>query len=372
MKLTLTIISILFTLYCHSQVGIGTTVPHQSSSLDITSNNSGLLIPRMLEVDRTTIATPAEGLLVYQTDNTSGFYYFDGDLWQVLGGITNGITNVIAGSGLVGGGSSGSVLLEAIADNGLNVNAGADAIRMGGALVEDTTIDHGNFGMTYDLTGSGNFLIESNNKANMFFVDASLDRIGIGTDLPTNTLDINGTLRVRGTSATNPGDVLMSQDNLGTAVWSNSGFGMTPIGSIVAWHGNLPGVGALPIGWVECNGGTVSDTDSPVNGRPIPNLNNNTVSQSGDYSKGRFLRGSTTSGQFQADITNNLASIFVDDSDSGNSLITTNDDGNWSPYARMHGNSSVFGGGNSRMRVRHKGVETRVVNMSVRWIMRIK
>jgi microcystin-dependent protein len=46
----------------------------------------------------------------------------------------------------------------------------------------------------------------------------------------------------------------------------------------------------LPDGWVECNGQTLSDSDSPYNGVTIPNLNG-----SGGSTQ-RFLRGSTTSG----------------------------------------------------------------------------
>jgi len=69
-----------------SQVGIGTTSPDASSALEIESTTSGLLIPRLTQVQRDTIATPATGLLIFQTDNTSGFYYYDGSVWQPFGG----------------------------------------------------------------------------------------------------------------------------------------------------------------------------------------------------------------------------------------------------------------------------------------------
>jgi hypothetical protein len=62
-------------------VGIGTNTPHASAQLDITSTSRGLLIPRITLVQRNGIAAPAAGLLVYQTDNTPGFYFYNGSAW---------------------------------------------------------------------------------------------------------------------------------------------------------------------------------------------------------------------------------------------------------------------------------------------------
>jgi trimeric autotransporter adhesin len=65
-------------------VGIGTTKPDISAILDLTSNSKGLLIPRMTLVQRGNIKSPANGLMVYQTDFFSGFYFFDGLNWKGL------------------------------------------------------------------------------------------------------------------------------------------------------------------------------------------------------------------------------------------------------------------------------------------------
>ena len=62
-------------------VGIGTTSPDASAMLDITSTGKGILVPRMTEVQRNNIASPATGLLVYQNDGDIGFWYFDGTDW---------------------------------------------------------------------------------------------------------------------------------------------------------------------------------------------------------------------------------------------------------------------------------------------------
>lgn len=50
-----------------AQVGINTSTPNASAALDIESTNKGILIPRMTTVQKIAIATPAEGLLVYDT-----------------------------------------------------------------------------------------------------------------------------------------------------------------------------------------------------------------------------------------------------------------------------------------------------------------
>lgn len=68
-----------------AQVGIGTNTPNPSSSLDILSNEQGLLIPRMEQAQRDNIANPAIGLLIYQTNNSPGFYYFNGANWITFG-----------------------------------------------------------------------------------------------------------------------------------------------------------------------------------------------------------------------------------------------------------------------------------------------
>ena len=74
--------AVLLTAITYAQVGIGTTTPDASSALDITSTTKGLLIPRMTETQRDAISSPATGLMIYQTDGTVGFYYYNGSSWE--------------------------------------------------------------------------------------------------------------------------------------------------------------------------------------------------------------------------------------------------------------------------------------------------
>lgn len=81
------------------------------------------------------------------------------------------------------------------------------------------------------------------------------------------------------------GDKLYSSDLNDTIQYTTP-----PIGGVIAWLKSFSGVpSTLPSGWVECNGQTLSDADSPLNGQTIPDLN-------GDSATPKFLRGATTSG----------------------------------------------------------------------------
>lgn len=84
MKIAFAII-ILFTHTVTAQsVGIGTSSPHASARLQISSSTQGILIPTMTATQRNAISNPATGLMVFQSDGTPGFYYYAGGGWVNL------------------------------------------------------------------------------------------------------------------------------------------------------------------------------------------------------------------------------------------------------------------------------------------------
>ena len=66
-------------LFCafnsQAQVGIGTVTPDASSMLDVSSTSKGFLTPKMTTTERNAIASPADGLIVYDVTLKSFFHY---------------------------------------------------------------------------------------------------------------------------------------------------------------------------------------------------------------------------------------------------------------------------------------------------------
>ncbi|MBF0290509.1 MAG: hypothetical protein HQM14_22090 [SAR324 cluster bacterium] len=123
-----------------------------------------------------------------------------------------------------------------------------------------------------------------------------------------------------------------------------------PFGTVIAWHKNLIGTPSLPSEWVEANGQTISDPDSPFNGQAVPDLNGS----------GLFIRGSLTSG-VQQDATS-IPNTTV----GASSIVVHNSDGA-DPYS--FGSNAWGQGGDSRHVTFSK---VRPDNMSMVYIMKIK
>ena len=71
-------------------IGIGTVSPNASAVLEVNSTTKGFLLPTMTQTQRNAISTPATGLLIYQSDNTPGFYYYNGSAWTAISGAAGG------------------------------------------------------------------------------------------------------------------------------------------------------------------------------------------------------------------------------------------------------------------------------------------
>jgi uncharacterized protein (TIGR02145 family) len=82
-KLLICFIAISITISAQS-VGIGTSTPEASAQLDVSSTTKGFLPPRMTAEERIAISSPAEGLLIYQTNAPVGFYFYKGAVWTRL------------------------------------------------------------------------------------------------------------------------------------------------------------------------------------------------------------------------------------------------------------------------------------------------
>lgn len=143
-------------------VGIGTDNPNASALLDLdVSNNTefptkkGLLIPRVTEAQKNAISDPANGLIIYQTDGTFGFYYYDGSSWVKLTTATEANQYLpLAGGSMTGAINMQNNIIENIG------NAGTDFTASGGLNLADA-VSATRFTSTV-ATGTSPFTIASN------------------------------------------------------------------------------------------------------------------------------------------------------------------------------------------------------------------
>ncbi|HEX2629621.1 MAG TPA: hypothetical protein VHM26_11430, partial [Chitinophagaceae bacterium] len=97
---TATLTFILFSVTAQN-IGVGTTTPDASAMLDVNSISKGLLIPRMTSAQRSAIVSPANGLMVFDT-NTNSFWYYSGGAWNNFASPSGGGS----GWGLTGNGGT--------------------------------------------------------------------------------------------------------------------------------------------------------------------------------------------------------------------------------------------------------------------------
>ncbi|SDD23571.1 hypothetical protein [Williamwhitmania taraxaci] len=168
-------------IYFPNRVVVGGSNGSTSAALDIQSSTGGVLVPRMYEEEKLAIKNPVSGLLIYQIDNTTGFYFYNGDEWLSVGGVrTINVNSPLTYSG----GATPTISLATV------------AVSEGGTGV--TT-----FATNGILFGSGTSPLSSN-KSFVRVGDATTNLIGIGTTGPHSTLHINGSIATGFKARTTP------------------------------------------------------------------------------------------------------------------------------------------------------------------------
>jgi hypothetical protein len=139
----------LFLMLCTvpaiAQIGIGTKTPAPSAALEVTSstNNKGILIPRVTATQKNAIVSPAEGLMIFQTTAPAGFYYYTSGAWKLI------ISQTDLASGNAGTATklASPRNINGVAFDGTtDITVTADAGTLTGSFTKDITVNSVNIG----------------------------------------------------------------------------------------------------------------------------------------------------------------------------------------------------------------------------------
>ena len=203
-------------LFAQDNVGIGTNTPDASAILELQTTNKGMLAPRMTTAQRISIASPANALLVYDTNFDCFFYFTTASGWISLCQLSGptGPTGAAGANGATGINGTNGINCWDLNGNGandpaedINIDGLWDALDCAGAAgptgpagANGATGANGNNGINcWDLDGDGiNDPIEDANSDGVW--DAA-DCV-VGSPGPTGPTGSNGTNGVNG--ATGP------------------------------------------------------------------------------------------------------------------------------------------------------------------------
>lgn len=200
-----------------------------SAKLQVNSTTKGFLPPRMTEAQKNAIASPAAGLLVYQTDATAGYYYYNGSAWTAIGG---------ASGGLFARGDSRNNTAAPMLFSGAAQDMTLDSLGFFQMNAAGSQFDMANgFSVNTNPGGAYSGFLSSDNVGNLTFTGRNLAAdtiVQINMEAQTGDIEISTPgklfLKVSGYAAANDGDILSLVDNAtGEVEWISPGGGASNI-----------------------------------------------------------------------------------------------------------------------------------------------
>ncbi len=264
----LTLLTICTCPFIFSQsVGIAEKefTPHNSAALEIKSTTKGLLIPRLSKEQREAISNPAQGLIVYQTEGITGFYYFDGDSWYNLNDSKNDLdtdpSNELQTIQL-----SGNELT--LSDGGSVILSGVSAENQTLALKGDTLlISNGNYVLLEVIKDNlGNHQAEENIQTLGHFISADGDNEGVfihpkGDVTFSNDIAIAGSVSTTNLNAS--GAVNLTNNAIQTAEIENNAVTTAKIGNSQITGEKIHPMGASTDQYLRFDGKKWGPADMP-------------------------------------------------------------------------------------------------------------
>src|SRR5262245_14317128 len=210
--------------------GIGTTTPNAASILDVVSTTKGALIPRMTKDQRDLIASPAQGLLIYQTNSTPGLYYYDGG-WAAVApkNANKSLSNLTAPT---------AANVDLLPGTTNTTSLGSSTLRWKDLNVYNIKFADGTTMST--ATGGGGSSQWTTSGSNMYY---KTGKVGIGNSSPAYKLDVSGDVNIAsGSSLYLGGTKLISLPGTGNVFFGPSAGGSANTGS------NSTAVGSSALG----------------------------------------------------------------------------------------------------------------------------
>ena len=176
----LLILAITVTQCTYAQIGLGTTSPHASAKLDVSSTSKGFLPPRLTHAQKTAITSPVAGLSVWCTDCGSNgeMQVYNGYAWtNLVGGTAASPAAFVCGTSTV-----------IFTYNGASVTYGTVSRAYGGSTGTKCWLDR-NLGATQVATSS----TDVDSYGDLFQWGRGADGHQIRTSSTTSTLSSTNT-----------------------------------------------------------------------------------------------------------------------------------------------------------------------------------
>jgi hypothetical protein len=212
-------------------VGIGTATPHSSALLEVNSTNKGLLMPRMTTAQRTTITSPAKGLMIFDTD-LNALYIYDGTTWVSYKPQAGGALSLPYSA-------NGSYNTAAINISNLHTTTTAPTLQveaLTGHAIQGTSSSNFYSGVYGENSGTGKGVSGLNTGAGHGVHARGTDGTALYADIPGGTgtagkfkqtnvagkaLEVEGNVKISGGN-TNPGaGKVLTSDAAGNATWQD-------------------------------------------------------------------------------------------------------------------------------------------------------